>query len=120
MSTGKKAGRGSKKSDPVALGKERLLRELGSVVREHVAGDPAAEARLRKYLANELPAMKQDRAITIRIPGALVERINALAPVLAADPLVAAARGGRGGGMSAVVRLALIEGMKILEARHGR
>jgi len=64
---------------------------------------------------------RQDCTITIRLPAALVERVEALIPSLANDPAITAARGGsRGIGLSAVVRLALLEGLVILERRHKR
>lgn len=61
-----------------------------------------------------------DRTLSIRVPGSLLERIEAIVPALAQDPTVIATKGGTGGvGVSAVVRLALLEGLAVLEKRYG-
>lgn len=61
-----------------------------------------------------------DRMLSIRVPGTLVERIEAIVPALADDPTIIATKGGTGGvGVSAVVRLALLEGLTVLEKRYG-
>ena len=99
--------------------RERRLRALDATIKRAIGGDPALADRLRAHLAGTLPTIRQDRTLTIRLPAALVERAGALIPDLEADPAVTAARGGsRGVGLSAVVRLALLEGLAILERRH--
>ncbi len=113
-------GRTSASQGAPSLARERRLRALDAAVKREIAGNPALAARLGKHLAGELPAMKQDRTLTIRLPGALLERAEALIPALTADPSVTAARGGSAVGLSAVVRMALLEGLAVLESRHGR
>lgn len=56
--------------------------------------------------------------LSLRIPVDLLERIDALVPKVAADSNVATMLGGVS--RSAVVRYALIEGIKKLETRHAR
>jgi len=56
--------------------------------------------------------------LTLRIPAELLERIDALLPKVAADSDTATMLGGVT--RSAVVRYALLEGVKGLERRHAR
>jgi hypothetical protein len=55
--------------------------------------------------------------VTLRLPAELLERIDALVPKVAADSDVATMLGGVS--KSAVIRYALLEGVKVLEKRHG-
>lgn len=60
-----------------------------------------------------------DRTLSIRVPGSLLERIEAIVPPMSEDPTVIATKGGSAGvGVSAVVRLALLEGLTVLEKRY--
>jgi hypothetical protein len=88
--------------------------------KQEIAGKPEAAARLGAYLAGELDTIKQDRSITIRVPEDFVARATALLPAVAADEAAAPARGRRafGTNLSVAVRLALIEGLAVLERRY--
>jgi hypothetical protein len=55
--------------------------------------------------------------VTIRLPAELLERVDALVPKVAADSDVATMLGGVS--KSGVIRYALLEGVKVLEKRHG-
>jgi hypothetical protein len=54
--------------------------------------------------------------VTLRLPAELLKRIDALVPQVAADSDVATMLGGVS--RSAVIRYALLEGVKALERRH--
>lgn len=58
--------------------------------------------------------MANDVQISMRLPADLLGRIDRLVPTLARDPANAAWRVSRG----SVLRLALIEGLALLEGRH--
>ena len=57
-----------------------------------------------------------DNPIALRMPKALQDRIDALVPKIKADSNVATMLGG--GSRSAVIRYALLEGVKALEKRY--
>lgn len=58
--------------------------------------------------------MSNDQQIPIRLPTEIVERIDALVPLLASDPKLGAWRITR----SAVMRQALLRGLEALEADY--
>jgi len=78
-------------------------------------------SRLRSLLRGDLeapdladPTMPNDVQVTLRLPSDLVDRVDALLPALNRHPeLLAFGRVSR----SAVVRLALADGLRRLEAR---
>ncbi len=101
--------------------KQQRLAKLDAKAKALFAGKPELAARTRAYLAGELPTRKQEATLTIRLPLDLKGQAEALAPLLAADATIAAARGGGGVvGLSVVVRLALVEGLAVLERRYKR
>jgi hypothetical protein len=59
--------------------------------------------------------MANDEQIVLRLPAALLKRVDALAPRIAAAPAMMAFRVTR----SAVLRLALERGLAELETEHG-
>jgi len=58
--------------------------------------------------------MKNDRHVNLRLPSALMERIEALRPLVAMDPKLQAARVTN----AVVIRLALIHGLDALEKEY--
>lgn len=109
----------TRKGAPVDLARERRIRsalgELAALV-DSGAVDPE---RTRAYVAGELPGAPvsdaDDVPTSLRLPRALVARLDALAARLGADPTLAAAFGGRVS-RSAVLRAALDRGVSALEA----
>jgi hypothetical protein len=107
----------------MSLARARRETALAAAVereKQEIAGKPKAAARLKAYLAGELPTIKQDRSITIRVPEDFVARATALLAAVAADEAAAPARGRRafGTNLSVVIRLALLEGLAVLEQRY--
>ena len=87
-------------------------------MKQQVAGDNKRASHAKAHVAGKLPAATQDRSVTIRLPGSIVDRVKTLIPAVRNDPMVLATRGGGAGvGVSAVVRLALLEGLVVLEKR---
>lgn len=58
--------------------------------------------------------VKHEELVSFRLPRPMLERIDRLVPVLASDPANAAWRVSRG----AALRLALMEGLAVLEGRY--
>lgn len=81
--------------------------------------------RTHAYLAGELsgPSLEVNMpaiTISIRAPEDLVERAEALRPVLSRTDLGAVGTAGGHVSRGAVLRLALARGLDVLEAEHGR
>jgi DNA-binding XRE family transcriptional regulator len=103
------------------LARERRIRSIVGDLRSLLDSDPPLAARTAALLAGELtcPAledpMPNDRAINLRLPGALLDRVAELVPVLQQHPLLAATRVTQ----SVVIRLALDQGLERLEKDFG-
>lgn len=121
---GRATGRNTK---PVDLARERRLRALDEQARALLTGRPDLQARFGAYLEGTGPTMAPKKStkaktgtnevmLTFRVPPELVARVDALVTRLADDLDVAVTMGRLT--RSGVMRLALMEGVKYLEARH--
>jgi hypothetical protein len=107
----------------VDLARERRvaakLDELGSMLDAHPDLSDRTAAMLRGALpCPDLEVNMPAVTITIRAPADLVERAEALRPILSRTDLRAV--GGGDVSRGAVLRLALARGLDALEAEHGR
>jgi hypothetical protein len=96
--------------------RRRNLEELRSLL----GGDPELRARYDAATQGRIPApealhMVKDTPISLRIPEAMLERADALVPLLGDDPELAMVVGGKVT-RSTVLRVALLRGIKALEA----
>jgi hypothetical protein len=109
--------------------RERRLRELDDQAAALLEGNPALAVRTRDYLNGRVSTMKRtkkqttltahdsERMLNLRVPTALLARGDALVRMVAADTeLPTTGRVTR----STVFRMALIEGLKVLERRYRR
>ena len=96
--------------------RRRNLEELRSLL----GADPELQARYDAATQGLIPApealvMAKDTPISLRIPEAMLDRAEALVPLLADDPELAMVLGGKVT-RSTVLRVALLRGIKALEA----
>lgn len=105
-----------------AVAREQQLKQLDATIKAEIGGDPAKAARLKAHLAGELPALSTaDHTLSLRVPAALLPRIEALVPKVATDLHVTMTRGSASGvTASTVIRLALVEGLQVLERRYSK
>ena len=65
--------------------------------------------------------MSEPKLLSLRLPADLLDRLDALVPAVDQDSeLVAVASAQGAASRSLVLRLALVEGVKVLEARYGK
>ena len=120
----KRPGKGRGKAAPVDLGRERRIRAALSELGELVSSGAVDPERTRAYVAGTLPGAPavtdapEEVPTSLRLPRALVARLDALAARMAADPTLGALASDLGGRVSrsAVLRLALTRGIAVLEA----
>ena len=108
--------------------RERRLRDLDAQAAALLEGNPELAARTRDYLNGKVSTMKRrtkkmqpalsdgERRLNLRVPVALLDRGDALVPVVAADAEMATTMGRVT--RSSVLRRALLEGLKVLERRY--
>jgi predicted transcriptional regulator len=75
--------------------------------------------RTRRMLAGEREARMSEVPTSIRLSEDLVARLDKLAERMSRDPKTAALAG-TGISRTAALRLAILEGVEVLEARYGR
>ena len=81
---------------------------------------PAVDTeRTRRMLAGDLEAGMSEVPTSIRLPADLAERLDKLADRMSKDPKVAALAGTKIK-RAAALRLAILEGIEVLEARYAR
>jgi hypothetical protein len=108
--------------EPVDLDRERRIRARFAELRELLSADPDLAARTLDALEGRIPATAleqdvNDTQITARFPLGLVARLDALVPLVAADPRWRAfGRVTR----STVLRLCVEEGLGAIEAQYSR
>jgi hypothetical protein len=82
-------------------------------------GAEAKGARGRGARARPMKAQRLGESpVTLRLPADIVGRIDALVPAVARDSDTATLLGGVS--RSAVLRLVVVEGVRVLEGRYGR
>jgi len=100
----------------VDLARERRIRENLAELRRILDENPERAARLAAWLAEEeTEEMKNEEAITLRLPAELLEQADALVPIIGATGDFQAMRVSR----STVIRLALIRGVAALRDEFG-
>jgi len=105
----------------VDLARERRIKATIEKLKDHLARNPRLAERTADMLAGELPCpdleepMPNDAALSMRLPQALLDRVDALVPVLSARPEFALWEINR----AQVIRLALAEGLDAMEKRYG-
>ena len=112
---------------PIDLVRERRLRALDEKMRAALAGRPALAWRTVEYLATGTDdaspsgamevtkmAAAERRVVPVRLPEDLVRKADALVPFIDSDPTMQWGRVTR----SAVLRIALAEGIAVLEERY--
>lgn len=109
--------RARSKAPAVDLARERRIRDRLDELRALLDGGEVDRARTLAALAGtlEAPGMTPDVPTSLRLPAELLARVDALAELLAADPRLSAAVGGRVS-RSAILRVALERGVAALEA----
>ncbi len=99
----------------VDLPKERRIRGLMDELRNHLAQHPEIADRTVDLLNGDLPmGKKRDGQLVIRVTDDLLQKLDEMVPIVERMPEVAnLGRVSR----SSVVRMALMEGLRVMEAR---
>lgn len=107
-------------ADPVDLDRERRVRARLAELRALLADDPGLAARTLDALTGRIPAPDleitvNDKHVNVRLPADMVDRLDRLLPLVAADPRYRPfGRVTR----STVLRLAVEHGLGSLEAEY--
>jgi hypothetical protein len=100
-------------SNIVDLARERRIAALLHGIAARCAANPALADRTAAFLSEELESMQQRQPTSVRLPEPLIERLDALAAKLNADPERGMERVFK---RSDAFRLALIRGIEAMEA----
>lgn len=102
------------------LARQQRLRALDAEARRLLDGNPTLVERTARYLREELDTMtkhsKPETMLTLRVPTEVIDWLTALIPAIEGDAETATVLGGVS--RSSVTRLALVEGLRVLERRY--
>ena len=97
---------------PASFEQRRFVKSLVSEISQRCEGDPVLTERTQQFLKGELPTLRAQKPVTVRLSDPLIERLDSLAEALNADPDMALSGPWT---RSTTLREAVIRGIGVLE-----